>query len=245
MHYIACSLLANCLPAAAFHAGNLFDKPPGAGGAGGVFYTGAPAERGWTCTACHRESPLSGEVDAAPKPGLIKLQLGIDPPLGDRYAPDRVYTFTIDLLGEHNGLGQSANFNAIAASFADDQGMPAGEVSGFAPDDLYQGGPATIADAGKKPNNTHWSFTWTAPPAGTGAVSLHIGAGDGNAAGATGGGSTLTDPWGDDVFVGSLSFGEGTQAARRRAGPLTTGLVGLAAVVLFWRRRRGCEPPSR
>ena len=48
-------------PAArAYHAGAVFDKPPGAGGTDGNFYTGAPYEHGWQCTLCH-QSP-AGQI---------------------------------------------------------------------------------------------------------------------------------------------------------------------------------------
>lgn len=241
MHYSAGLLLlavvAQGAPAAAFHAGSLFDKPPGAGGGGGLFYTGAPLEHGWTCTACHRPNPLAGEVDPAPSPGLLRINLDASIVSDGKYVPGQSYSFNVSFQKEYNAVGLRANFNSLAVTFVDGKGLPAGAISGFSPDDFYQGGsPATVVDAGKKPNNTAWSFTWTAPPAATGTVTFYFCAVDGNAAGVASPDSTLTDPWGDDVVAGNLAFDEGTVAARPPR--IATGLVGLAAVVIFWRRRR-------
>jgi hypothetical protein len=213
-------------PAArAFHAGNVFDKPAGAGGGGGLFYTGAAKEHGWDCTACHTDSE-----------GKIKLSITSDPPdllRSFRYEPGKTYAIDATLVGEHLGAGPS-NFNAIAVAFLDPSGAPAGEISGYAADELYNGGPSTIVSAGQHPGVSKWSFKWTAPT--TGQVKLHMAAVDGNGANGEGGG-TLTDPFGDDVFVGSLAFDGPTTSRRSRAFDPSLALFGVACVLGIRRRK--------
>ena len=182
--------------AAAFHPGSDFDKSPGAGGGGGIFYTGVPRERGWTCAACH--------VDA---PGTIRLGFTGSLVTDGRYTPGRAYPITIELLGEHAGLGSpKANYNTMAIAPVDRAGNFAGGFSGYAPEDFYDGGAALIS-AGKKVGVTSWTFTWTAPAAASGTVTLYLCIVDGNGANSPVG-VTLTDPFGDDVVCGSLPLAE-------------------------------------
>jgi len=232
---IGCMLAASAYastwasPASAFHAGNVFDKPAGAGGGGGIFYTGAASERGWNCNACHTEAA-----------GKIKVTLTTDPPAllqTFRYEPGKTYSFTATLDGEHRGAGAS-NFNSLAVAFVDPEGGPAGDIGGFAADEFYAG-RTTIVSAGQHPGETTWKFRWTAPPQAGAPVKLHLAAVDGNGADGAGGG-TLTDPWGDDVFVGSLTLGSGATATAptRRGGPAGTWIVAVAFAGLLCARRR-------
>jgi len=183
--------------ALAFHAGATFDKPAGAGGGGGIFYTGSVRERGWDCTACHTNGPHQIQIRLDASPDLLADL---------RYSPGQTYTFTATLAGEHLGKQSStANYNSLAIAFVDAKGNDAGVLSA-APDDFYPAGPATITSAGTRVGVTQWTFRWTAPAAGTGVITIHAAAVDGNAAGQSSG--TLTDPWGDDVFVGKLVLKE-------------------------------------
>jgi hypothetical protein len=121
------------------------------------------------------------------------------------------------MLHEWAGLqNPQANYNAIALAVVDAGGQAAGSIAGYAADELYESGPATIVTAGQHPGRTSWSFTWTAPQAGTGTVAIHLAAVDGNGAGGTVG--TLTDPWGDDVFVGTLTIDDASLALRTPPG---------------------------
>ena len=177
----AIGALAVAPSARAFHAGDVFDKPPGAGGGGGVFYTGAASERGWDCTACHTSAARA-----------IKVTLAADPPAllqSLRFTPGAKYALTATLEGEHLGAGPS-NFNALAVAFVDDAGLPAGDLSGYAADEFYSG-RTTIVSAGQHPGETRWSFVWTAPSAPGARVRLHLAAVDGN--GASGGGRRDAD----------------------------------------------------
>ena len=211
-------------PALAFHAGDVFDKPPGAGGGGGTFYLGVPSERGWTCAGCHTDAP-----------GTIRVELDSSPrSLFDSgaYVPGQAYAITAKLIGEHEGLDAPlANFNAIGVAVVDSGGDPAGSIAGYAAEDFYASGPATIVSAGQALGATSWTFTWRAPATATGRVAIHVAAVDGN--GANGGpNGTLTDPWGDDVFVGALSLDP-------PAGTNQQGLgIGAAALAIPWALRR-------
>lgn len=194
-----------CGRAHAFHVGSTFDAIPGKGGAGGIFYTGAPTERGYTCAACH----------LAPE-GKIRVGLSTTPPglfENRRYTAGQAYVVTVRLLNEHRGLSSArSNFNGFAAVFLDGKKQHAGRVSGFAPDEYYASGNALIASAGKTVGTATWSFTWTAPAAGAGALSFYIGMVDGNGADSPPT-QTLTDPLGDDVITASLVLSDGSTAA--------------------------------
>jgi hypothetical protein len=228
----ACAL-AMLAPASAlaFHAGDVYDKPPGAGGGGGTFYAGVAPERGWTCAACHTNAP-----------GTIRVELDSNPrDLFDSssYLPGQAYAIDATLIGEHEGLGSpQANFNSITVTVIDENGQPAGSLS--ASDDFYASGVATIASAGQRVGATKWSFTWHSPPSSVGPVSIHVACVDGN--GANGGpNGTLTDPWGDDVFVGSLDLAGPTAPAQQGFGFAAVGLT----VTWAFRRLRGARREKR
>src|SRR5262249_23308743 len=137
--------------------------------------------------------------------------------------------------GEHLGTGPS-NFNSIAVAIVDGDGAAAGDIAGYAADEFYSG-RTTIASAGQHPNENSWSFQWTAPAAGGGRVKLHRAAVEGNGAGGAGDGA-LTDPWGDDVFVGALTFDSSASALRHRDGDARWAFVGTAICLVIRRRRR-------
>ena len=226
-------------PAAAFHSGSLFDKAPGAGGGGGIFYAGAPLDRRWDCSTCH--------VDA---PRLVKVRLRVEPRdlfEGFRYTPERPYTFTATLEGEPRGRGSPrANSNGLTIQVTGIDGLPAGALSAR-PDDFYAGGPSLLTSAGQKVGVTTWTFDWTAPPKGGGRVLFHVAGVDGNGAGA-GPSSTLTDPYGDDVFVARVTLDEagGVTAGPAPAAPQPREeapreqaiALGLSGVFLVLSRKR-------
>jgi len=192
-------------PARAFHAGSVFDKPPGAGGGGGLFYTGAIRDKGWDCTACHLDPP-----------GKIQLRLFVDPPdlfQSFRYTPGQTYTFSVAMEGESLGMGSPlSNYNTIAVSIVGPTGAPVGSMSGFAAEEFYTGWPTTIVSGGQRVAATSWSFQWIAGGPGAGMVTIFIGAVDGNGANSPPG-QTLTDPFGDDVYIGTVQLEEGAVTA--------------------------------
>lgn len=192
--------------ALAFHSGAQFDDLPGKGGGGGLFYTGAPSDKGWTCTACHigAEGKISIQLGSTP---TALLQNGV-------YTPGQAYALTVSLRGEHLGLASGrSNFNGFALTARDSQNRPAGNISGYAPEDFYQANASTIITAGKVVGTTAWKFTWTAPSAGTGAVTFYIAMVDGNGASSPPT-VTLTDPFGDDVAVGQVTLKDGSSSAQ-------------------------------
>jgi hypothetical protein len=227
------ALLVAPRAALAFHAGSMFDKLPGAGGGGRLFYTGSPRDKGWNCRACHTDAP-----------GNIQVRLDADQGLFDTftYEPTRVYQLTATMVGEHAGLGSStANFNGLAVSIVDAAGSMVGSLSGPA-DDFYGGGGTPLVTAGKKVGQTSWSFRWTAPERRSGPITIYIGAVDGNAANATTG--TLTDPWGDDVFTGALQLGDGATASSRAPdlAPFGAALsIAIAGAFQLGARRKRAE----
>jgi hypothetical protein len=207
-----CLALASLAPGAAraFHAGNVFDKPPGAGGGGGLFYAGTPRDKGWTCTACHVEPPGRIQVRLFAEPADL-LQMF-------RYAPGQMYTFTVTLEGEWAGLGSPlSNYNGLVFSIVDPQGAPVGTIGGFAAEDFHAGWPTTIASAGQVVGSTSWTFQWTAGAAGSGPATIYVAVVDGNGADSDPT-QTLTDPFGDDVFLGTVSLQEGAATAGAAAG---------------------------
>jgi hypothetical protein len=223
----ACAIaLASSGRALAFHAGDVFDKAPGAGGGGGIFYTGIGSERGWTCAACHTDAP-----------GTIVMRVESDPPAlfqSLRYVPGQAYAIKATMVGEHEGLDSPrSNYNAIALAIVDANDAAAGSITGYAAEEFYASGDATIASKGQKVGETSWTFTWHAPDGDIGPVAMHLAAVDGNGAN-SGANGTLTDPWGDDVFVGALRL-EGTSAPA--ASQQGLGLGGIATGVLWMARR--------
>jgi hypothetical protein len=228
----------------AFHAGSTFDKPPGAGGGGGIFYTGAPLEHGWNCRMCHENVA-----------GKITVELTVDPPTlfqKFEYVPGQVYTFIATMKGEHLGLDAPlSNYNSIVVELVDDKnGFSIGSMGGFAAEEFYSPYPSTIASSGQKPGETSWKFTWTAasPDDGSpvrGPVTLYLGAVDGNAANSPG--VTLTDPFDDDVFTGTVKLNEapGMMGQRQPTRPGTLACaLGIAVFGVARRRRRTAKSVS-
>ena len=188
-------------PAAAYHTGSLFAAAPGAGGAGGLFYTGSPRERGWTCASCHVEAP-----------GLLRVSLTSEEGLfaDGRYVPERTYRITVRMQNETRGMGASrSNFNGMALTVLDGGGDPAGALGGYDAARFYARGSAILASSSTVVGETEWTFTWTAPTAGTGEIVFYLGVVDGDGAG-SGPTETLTDPFGDDVAVGRVVVREGS-----------------------------------
>jgi hypothetical protein len=204
--------------ALAYHAGNLFDVPPGGGGGGGLFYTGSPREHGWTCAACHIEAP-----------GRSRVNVSSDPPdliTAGSYAPAQTYRLSFALTNEYLGLGSPlSNYNSIVLTAVDGARAPAGAFTGFAAAEYYTRGTNIIASAGRTPNETAWSFDWTAPAAGAGRIQLFIAVVDGNAANSTAT-ATLTDPFGDDIALGTLTLSESAGAALPAGKPASRELGG-------------------
>lgn len=241
MRALGAALLAGALAwgapraAFAFHTGQTFDRPPGAGGGGGIFYTGAKKDHGFTCTMCH-EKPE----------GQIKVSWTVDPPLdGGKYTPGAQYTFTAKLEGEHKGLGNPYNYNAIVVQFLGQDENSIGMITSAEDPTCYYVSGASYAPTNTcatDKGRTEWSFVWTAgtpdplspmdpPPLipASGPVTVLFAAVDGD-----GGTSEVAkprnDPFNDDVYVTEMVLNEGATARRNmpsRPGTLAFAL-GLA-----------------
>ena len=220
---LAALLVSVAAPSAwAFHAGPTFDTAAAAGGAEGIYYTGAPLEHGWKCDLCH-QSPE----------GKITLGFRATPPLAQgSYTPGQIYKFEVDLIGEHLGLGNAeSNSNSAVVEIVDQYGQPAGNVNATTPmDSLYSPtGASTFIPGGTLKGATHWTFNWFAPALMTGPdggppgpVTFYVAAIDGNGANAPQG-VVLNDPFGDDFVSTSFTVQQGAvkvgDATPPRAAP--------------------------
>ncbi len=230
--------------ASAFHPVLSFEKTANEGGGSGMFFTGSLRQKGYDCAICHVEPALriGAELEAAPS----ELTTGT-------YTPGTMYQLTVRLTGEHRGFGTRANQNSFLIEVTDDTDLAVGQFGAL--DDT-----ATVVDdgrvlGGRAGPETEWRFTWRAPPAGAGPVSLHLGVVDGDGAGNTA--EAQTDPMGDDMAMLALRACEGTPGCPDRvrrppdesavagcsaAGDASTGTLALvivtALVVGFARRRR-------
>lgn len=197
---LASAAMLGAQRARAYHTGALFGAAPGAGGAGGYFYTGSPRERGWTCASCHVDPPGELRVSLTSAEGLFAT---------GRYAASTVYSVTVRIENERLGLAASrSNFNGMALTVLDGSGSPAGTLGGYDASRFFARGTSILASSSTVVGETEWTFTWTAPPVGTGEVTFYLGVVDGDGAG-SGPTETLTDPFGDDVAVGHVVIAEG------------------------------------
>lgn len=222
-------------------------------GGGGLLGTGSAGDRGITCAHCHMKAA-----------GTIDLKLDFEPPLPTvggqpTYAPGQTYQVAATLIGEHlgkSGCGQYlTHTNNFAAAFEDASGKPSGALTSDSGQSskscptsmpkpingttVLYGDCHGIISSGQE-NVAAWSFSWTAPPGGTGAVSVYYGVVDGNC-------DMMSMD--DDVKVGKMKLGEATAMVtppvRERApsegvGKLAAllGLVPIGVVLTARRRRR-------
>ena len=185
-------------PAAAFHGQADFDKPALEGGGGGRWFTGSPRFRRWDCTVCHAD----GE-------GLIGLTLATEPPGLVRdgvFVPGATYAVTVTLQGEHRGLDAMLNPNTFVLEIVDEAQEPAGIFAGLGSGVERPPGEELVVARGEFDGATEWSFEWIAPEPGSGPVTLYLAGVDGDGAGDRLG--RTGDPFGDDVFVGSMRLQE-------------------------------------
>ena len=226
-------LMAVCTPAHAFHTGRTFGEAPGAGGGGGLYYVGAPRERGWTCTACHHDAP-----------GKLRVRFATDAFSSFTYVPSSDNEITIRIENERLGMSAGlSNFNGMVLSVFTAEGQPAGTFTNAAADQYEvrssSRGDLAIASAGRQTGVTEWRFTWVAPPAGTGPVTLYLGVVDGNGANSAAN-ETLTDPFGDDVYTAKVTLQEAAVTASVQAAPplLPTWPTPLHQLAILDDRRR-------
>lgn len=189
-------------------------------GGGGIYGTGGAQDWGLTCANCHIKAP--GKIDATITPNPAWQQLAGQP----AYKPGQKYSITVQLVGEHRGLNATPatnNLNGMAMTFEDAAGKATGflasDVAGndqstcpaaapgtnpAAPATTYLYGPSRNCKTvifNPRPNLTSWTFSWTAPAVGGGAVTGFYGVVDGDSDG-----KSSVD---DDVKMGTLKLSEG------------------------------------
>jgi hypothetical protein len=175
-------------------------------GGGGLYGTGGPMHLGVQCAHCHIEADGLISLDIQPSPAFT--QSGND----WLYAPGQRYDFVVTLVGEHKGSGPTKNQNGIGFSFEDDGGLRMGLLASDAPgvdqancpttvpmtptSTTYMVGSCDAVVSSLSSDVDQWMFSWTAPPAGSGALTMWYGAVDGDQA--------AEDSLGDDVIQGSM-----------------------------------------
>ncbi len=192
-------------------------------GAGDIYSNGSAQDWGITCAHCHiNDKQQQGKIDFAivPTPAWDKVGGA------DAYKPGTTYAMTAimskagtmtpsDNLG---APGNNNNINGFTLTAEDVNGNPQGvfrsdavpgncPANAPAPDALVMGFTTytygnchTIVSLDEPAVILQWKFTWQAPPAGTGDVTLYYGAVDGD------GSKTL---FGDDVKIGTVKLKEG------------------------------------
>lgn len=191
-----------------FHQPATFDASASDGGGHRMYFDGSPRQKRYDCTACHTEPARQ-----------ITAQITVTPPVTGAYQAGASYTIDVALAGEHLGFGTANNQNGFVAEFVDDTGIPAGTLASPDSDKV-----TTIDDgrviSGEGKGIAMWSFQWTAPSTGRGAVTLHLGMVDGN--GAASSAVPQNDPGGDDVAVAKLRLCEATPGCAEPAPPAIT-----------------------
>lgn len=180
-------------------------------GAGGIYATGASADWGVTCAHCH--------INDKGQQGKMAVSVTANPVMGGgKYVPGTVYTMTVQILNEALGLANAIdNKNGFVLTVEDAGGKKAGTLTAdmtagcpaaapLIPDGAVPGTTYTYGDCraitsiGKNNVAPKWTFTWKAPAAGTGTVTMFYGVLDGD--------SSQTS-LGDDLKLGTLRLNEG------------------------------------
>src|SRR5262249_49996262 len=185
-------------------------------GGSGIIATGGVLDHNVTCANCHLKAESKIDVKFTFSPAL--------PTVGrlPTYTAGQKYQVTATLEGEHLGLancGQyTSNVNNFAATFEDAGGKFAGVIASDSgqssancpvdpPPNPINGSTVTYRDChaiiGTGGTLTQWNFTWTAPAASAGPLTLYYGAVDGNC-------DMMS--MNDDVKTGTMKIGAPTAA---------------------------------
>jgi hypothetical protein len=223
--FVALVLVSLATPAHAWDASELQYAPADGEmpGGGGIIGTGSSSDQRTECAHCHIDADGAIDLTFAPNPAFDSE--------GDSlfYAPEQEYEFTVNLSGEHLGLSNcpqgGINANMMAATFEDAAGANVGTLESDTGQTQGVSCPATTPDPksitsgttllavdcrviltrdAMPGGNTQWKFRWTAPPAGSGDVTLYGGAVDSNCD---------MNSRGDDVKMVKLMLSEGAKTA--------------------------------
>lgn len=198
--------------ASQFHSPSTQIAPDGSPGTGGLYATGSVRDKGVTCAHCHikAEGKIGVTITTTPAWGKVGAL--------SSYKPGTTYQFEVVLTGEHRGLdgqhpGQQNGMNLTVEDangktvgvYTNDRGLSSDKCPQTGPPDPYPGTTYVWGDChgilfNRKDGNTKWNFSWRAPAAGTGALTIFYGVVDGD----TGGSSSLDD----DVKMGTIKLAE-------------------------------------
>lgn len=192
--------------------------------AGDINGTGSNHDWGVTCAHCHiNDKQQQGKIDftIVTTPAFVKKN-GVD-----SYVPGTTYQVTTAMVGEHLGLNLvNTNFNGFGLTIEDQSGKTQGvftsdevpplssancvAVPTMKPDAILKGTTTVRGDCHTvvslaKSNLVTWSFTWMAPAAGAGPLTVYYGVVD---ADYSTNGSTRSS-LGDDVKIGTKKLVEG------------------------------------
>ncbi len=157
-----------------------FESPASEGGMDGKYFTGTPGNKLYDCRICHVDSP-----------GKIRIHLRTEPEdiFLTGYQPGVTYTMWLELEEELMGppfkLFSSNNF---CLEVQDASGSNAGTFDpgsgwnylGQILDPVVFSPDRTVVLSGFLNPELSWQWSWTAPPAGTGRLTVYAGFVDGN-----------------------------------------------------------------
>jgi uncharacterized protein (TIGR03382 family) len=193
---------------AGFHQPATFEASASDGGGQRVYFDGSPRQKSYDCTLCH-DTPAR----------TIAAKIDFAPAADGAYTPGTTYMLTVTLAGEHLGMATANNQNGFLAELVDDMRVPAGKLA--TPDvDVVKIIDDGAVAAGEGKDMTMWKLSWTAPAAGAGPVTLHLGMIDGN--GAASASAPQNDPGGDDVAVAHVRLCEGAPGCGEPSKPELT-----------------------
>lgn len=195
------------------------DNAQGRAGGGGIFFTGGKQDFGLACSNCHIAKDDNGN-DVTTE-GVIVGSL--TPAFaGNKYAPNQTYALTMTLVGEHHlPAPGEPTLNGFTLTVEDASGKLAGVLASDIPNidstpahcpqnypamnptngTTYVYGSCHAINYIPKNDSTVWHFSWTAPPAGTGTVTVYFSVVDGN--------HTDKSALGDDAYDGKIILQEG------------------------------------
>ncbi len=195
-------------------------------GADGIYYTGGTTDYGMKCSHCHinnKQQQGSVSITVVPTPGWQSVSGS------DGYKPGMQYMVTVNLVGAHLGAAMDDQ-NGMNLTIEDANGAVAGVFTASIGSSSSAAACGTGTAADPKPSGqptqgqstviygnchgvlgleheadgnarTSWTFSWTAPAAGTGDVTIFVGAVDGDHDG--------TSSLDDDVAEASIVLKEG------------------------------------
>lgn len=178
-------------------------------GSAGIYGTGGKQDFGIKCSSCHIEG--KGQIDVS----IVPIPAWQDVGGQEGYKPGQKYDITVKLLNEHLHSPANDDNNGFGFTIEDAAGKLSGVLQSSSgqtstscpatdpfPTNAVAAGQNSVmwgdchgimqlphADSASAAPLTEWNFSWTAPAAGKGELTMFIGVVDGD----TGGDSSLKD----------------------------------------------------